>query len=287
MKIIKTAFLAFFTAGYLMAFDWPQKNADSSVFSSYFGQLRGEVINSSLIFKDNAEVKASAEGKITAVITEHADDFGWFESSLGNAVIIAHKDSLSTVYGNLSEDSIPQKIFTEHEASKAQLLGESGNSGWQEGQTCLEFKVFDTKNRTSVNPRVLLPRTGREVLLDTGTITLNDKNGISHNLLVERKLPAGTYTVYRTKQDVAVPYITRVGINGATVEEISFDTLVQNNSRLCVTGSKDYNVTKLYPDDKNQLVATVQLTKGLTVLSVTVVNILGQAKSLSYKLDIY
>ena len=275
-KTILTLTCAFFSfCGF--SFDWPQKETNSDSFYSYFGQLRGGTINSSLIFKDPSEVKAADKGRITAIISDHSDDFGWFESALGNSVIISHEDGLS-----ISKE-IEEKQFVE----SGEFLGTSGNTGWQEGQSCLEFKVFDSKNNSAVNPRILMPRAGRELPLTMGTITLTDKNGVSHNLLNERRLPAGKYYVYRTRQNVAVPYKTITAVNGATVENISYDVLKESNGKLCVKGNEHYSIKEIYPDSTKQLAGIVQLNKGSCTLTITIVNILNSASTISYKLDIY
>lgn len=285
-KIILTLTCAFFSfCGF--SFDWPQKETNSDSFYSYFGQLRGGTINSSLIFKDPSEVKAADKGRITAIILDHSDDFGWFESALGNSVIISHEDGLSTVYANLDDSSISKEIEEKQFVESGEYLGTSGNTGWQEEQSCLEFKVFDSKNSSAVNPRILMPRAGRELPLAMGTITLKDKNGVSHNLLNERRLPAGKYYVYRTRQNVAVPYKIITAVNGATVENISYDVLKESAGKLCVKGNESYSVKEIYPDDTKQLAGIVQLNKGSCTLAITIVNILNSASTISYKLDIY
>jgi hypothetical protein len=277
----------FSAAAEISAFDWPQKETESDSFFSYFGQLRGGTISSSLIFRDNSDIKSADAGEVIAVISSHDDEFGWFESALGNSVIVSHKDGLSTVYSNLDDDSIPQAIYENQKIESGTFLGTSGNSGWQEGQSCLEFKVFDAKNNSAVNPRILMPKIGRELPLSSGTITLFDKNGLPHNLLNERRLPAGTYSVYRTRQEVAVPYKTLVAVNGATVENITYDILKENDGKIGVNGNTHYSVEEIYPDDSHQLVGVVELNKGANTISVTVVNILNSAASISYKLEIY
>lgn len=275
---------ATFTAS---SFDWPQQETESDSFYSYFGQLRGGTISSSLIFKNNSDVKASDSGTVTVILSDHGDDFGWFESSLGNSVIISHGDGLSTVYSNLDDGSVPRQLEDRNEVKGGDFLGTSGNSGWQDGQSCLEFKVFDSKNSSAVNPRILMPRIGKELPLSIGTITLVDKNGTAHNLLIERRLPAGTYSVYRIRQNVAVPYKTIVAVNGATVESICYDVLKESDGRLCVQGNSRYPAAEVYPDKNRQLAGKAELNKGTNTLSVTVVNILNTASTVSYKLDIY
>lgn len=289
----KTAFIA--SAGVLLlaatalySFDWPQKETESDSFYSYFGQLRGGTISSSLIFRDASDVKACEKGIVSVVIMDHSDDFGWFDSALGNTIIIAHKDQLETVYANLDSDAIPKKfISSTQEVKSGESLGQSGMSGWQEGESCLEFKVVDTKNATAVNPRILMPRIGRELPLISGQITLADKNGTYHNLLNERKLPSGFYSVYRQRQEIAVPAKTIVSVNGATVETISYDTLKEKNGKLGAEGNAHYAKSSIYPDGTKQLVANIQFPKGHTTLTITTFNILGQSNSISYNLDIY
>lgn len=274
------------TASSLFAFEWPQENVSSESFSSYYGQTRGKTINSSLIFKDSSEIKAAEDGAVAIILSDHDDDFGWFESTLGNTVIIQHKDTLSTVYSNLDEDSIPDSVSKNSEIKQGQNIGASGNSAWQEGQNCLELKVFDSKRGASINPRILMPRIGKELKLSVGTVVLIDSNDVEHNLLLERKLPSGKYRIYKTRQPVTVPYKTVTAINGASVETINFDILKEKNGKLCAIGNRMYSFEEVYPDDKKHLVSEIQLNKGHATLSITVVNILGAAETISYGLDI-
>lgn len=274
------------TAGPLHAFDWPQDAVVSDNFYSYFGQLRGGGISGSLIFKDNSVIRACDSGSVAVVIGEHSDDFGWFESTLGNAVIIAHDNSLCTVYANLDAGSVSEEAFSAGPIESGTELGESGNSGWQEGDSCLEFQVLDTRNKSAVNPRVLMPRMGRELVLEIGDLVLVDKKGGNHRLIWERAFPAGVYYLYRDRQRVAVPYRTVVAVNGATVEGISYDALTETNGRLCAMGNSPYPVEMLYPDSKRQLLGAVQLTRGRNTLSVTLLDILGVARTVTYTLDI-
>ena len=271
-------------AGCLCAFDWPQNETEADSFFSYFGQLRGGRIGSSLIFKDNSDIKSSDKGTLAIVITEHSSDLGWFESPLGNAVIVSHKNGLQTVYGNLDGDSLTES--SDMEVSSGTYLGQSGNSGWQEGQSCLEFKVLDTKNKTAINPRLLMPRIGKELPFVIGELSLDDKSGKTHYLVNEKNFTAGTYLLYRTRQDVAIPYKTNVSINGATVENISYDKLEAHNGRLCAVGNDHYDVNKIYPDSKRQLIAVLRLTKGHGTLSVTLSDLLGTTRTVTYNLEI-
>ena len=58
----------------IFAFDWPQNEILSDSFYSYFAQLRGGTIGTSLVFSESREVKAADDGRILAVISEHDED---------------------------------------------------------------------------------------------------------------------------------------------------------------------------------------------------------------------
>ena len=124
----------------IFAFDWPQNEILSDSFFSYFGQLRGGTIGTSLVFSESREVKAADDGRILAIISEHDED-ELFESTLGNAAILAHKDSLITVYANLDAENLPS-LFSMTEIKSGTSFGTTGTSSWQQGQGCLEFQVL-------------------------------------------------------------------------------------------------------------------------------------------------
>ena len=77
--IIFSAFNAF-------GFDWPQAEVTKNSFNSYFGQNRGGILSTSVIFSEPEEVKAAEDGFITAILTENSDDSAFFPSTLGSEV---------------------------------------------------------------------------------------------------------------------------------------------------------------------------------------------------------
>ncbi|MBQ0040249.1 MAG: M23 family metallopeptidase [Treponema sp.] len=268
------------------AFDWPVAETTSDSISSDFGQLRGGIISTSVIYKTDAEVHSADAGSVIAVIDDHSDDYGWFESALGTAVIISHSDGLSSVYGNLNADSMEENLGDKEKVTATTKIATSGNTAWQEEANGLEFKVFDKKNIAAVNPKILMPRVAKEPHLEAGTISLCDKNGIFHNIGSEKRLASGTYLVYKTRQPVS-PYKTIVAVNGATEETIVFDTIKESNGQLCANGNSSYPTSTVYPNKERQLLAKIQLAKGQSTITVTLMNIQENTTMLNYKLDIY
>ena len=282
MKNIKILAICFSLFSFAFAFDWPQNAVKSDSFFSYFGQLRGGQISSSLIFYDPSPVKASEDGKVVAVLSEHNDEMGWFESPLGNAVVVSHNDNLMTVYGNLDADYSPENIFELSDVSTGTSFGTSGNSGWQQGTSCLEFQVIDLLQKTAINPRVLMPHEGHERELSVGAITAVGKNGTSYPVWNKMSLPAGQYMIYRARQKNTIPYKTSVSVNGALTEVISYDKLKQSEKRLCVVGNNFYPVEKVYPNKDLQLLSLLTLSSGKNIVSITVTDILGAEKAAEY-----
>ena len=268
----------------LFAFDWPQNEILSDSFYSYFAQLRGGTIGTSLVFSESKEVKAADDGRVLAVISEHDED-ELFESTLGNAVILSHKEDLLTVYANLDAANLPA-LFELREASKGTSFGTTGTSSWQEGEGCLEFQVLDTKNKTYVNPRILMPRVGKELQLTIKNVTAVSKKGTVYDLGTVKSMPSGVYQLYREKQDIAMPYKTTVYVNGAVAEVLTYDTLSEKSGKIVVNGKKNYPVETIYPDNERQFLGEVTISKGKTQIMVIVSDILGKDRQIVYTADI-
>ena len=284
--IICAVIAAAYTAA--SAFEWPQEQQiQSDSFYSYFGQLRGDTISNSLIFSDPSEIKAADNGCLTVIIKEYNDDTDFFPSTLGNAVIIAHSDNLMTVYGNIDAESLPENLSEKKEIATGTPLGISGNSAWQQGHSSLEFQVIDTKNNTAINPRILMPRIGKELPLYPSGIVLQNRNGRTFKIAEQNVIPAGFYRVYQKRQAVAVPYKTHISVNGTIVDGTSYDLLRQDGSSICVSGKRNYPKTVLYPTPDLMLLGEVNFTQGKNAVQFTLSDILGKETSATYYLTNY
>ena len=242
----------------------------------------GRITESSV--SESREVKAADDGRMLAVISEHDED-ELFESTLGNAAIPAHKDSLITAYANLDVENLPS-LYSMTDLKSGTSFGTTGTSSWQQGQGCLEFQVLDTKNRTYVNPRILMPRIGKELQLSIKDVTAISKKGVSYDLGTVKTMPSGIYQLYREKQDIAMPYKTTVFINGVVSESLSYDTLSESNGRICVSGKKNYDVSVMYPNEEQQFLGEVTLTKGKNSIMVVASDILGKEKQITYTVEV-
>lgn len=288
MKKLYSLLIVSFISSAIFAFDWPQeKIVQADQFYSYFGQLRGDTISNSLIFSEPSEIKVADDGKIVIFLSDYDEATDFFPSTLGNAVIIAHQDKILTVYANIDSESVNKEIFTADSVQTGFKLGMSGNSAWQQGKSSLEFQVIDTKDNTSINPRLLMPRIGKELPLYYNEIYLQDKNGRNFNIQAQNALPKGIYKIYKKRQSSAVPYRTRVAINGATEDNLSYDLLRQDDGQICVSGKKNYPKNILYPNNDLMLLGEANLPKGKIALQLTLFDILGKETPATYLLSVY
>lgn len=283
MKKLILGLCAALTFSLIFSFDWPQNEILSDSFYSYFAQLRGGTIGTSLVFSESKEVKAADSGRILAIISEHDED-ELFESTLGNAAILAHKDDLITVYANLDAENL-EELYKLTDVATGTSFGTTGTSSWQQGEGCLEFQVIDTKNKTYINPRILMPRIGKELPLTIKNTVAINKKGTSYDLGTVKTMPAGVYQLYRERQDIAMPYKTTVYVNGAVSESLSYDTLSEKNGRISVVGKKNYDVSVVYPDSEKQFLGEITLPKGKDSIMVILSDILGKEKQIVYTVE--
>ncbi len=268
------------------AFDWPQAEVTNNSFNSYFGQNRGGILSTSIIFSEPEEVKAAENGYITAIITENNDDSDFFPSTLGTAVIIAHNDELISVYGNLDAETLTLKNENEHTVDAGATIASSGNSGYQENHGNLEFKIIDAKNKSAINPIVLMPRAQEEIPLSLSGIIIVSKNNDYYDINTYKTYTSGLYKVYFKRNPVASPYKTSVSINGVIVDQLSYDMITQENNKLCIIGKKKYTDADIFPNDDLQLLGEAMFTPGRVTLGLSISDMLGNVKQLNYNIVI-
>lgn len=270
----------------IAAYEWPQTNVTSDNFYSFFGQKRSNTLSNSLIFSESETAASTDKGEISVIITEHDDGFNWFESTLGTAVIVNHEDSLVTVYGNLDTDELNTSLYDNPSVSTGTQFATTGNSGWQETDSYLEFQIIDTKNNNYVNPLILMPRLVQKDSLTLTGILLKNKFGKVYDLESQRNIPSGVYKIYKSRQPKAVPYKTTLLVNGTESERISFNTIKQKNSELAVEGHNLYSAEELYPDNDIMLLGELYLPRGKDTISVIVTDFSGKEYSRVFTLTV-
>jgi hypothetical protein len=271
----------------LFAYDWPQENVEQTSIKSYFGQKRGEAISTSLVFSDPEPIKCIEDGKILIIMSDESDDSVFFPSTYGTSVILSHDDSLLSVYGNLDKEEVAKSIGEKSELSTGDIIGQPGNSGWQNGTSSLELQIIDTKKATAINPKILITRTNTELPLKLEGIVLESKSGTKVNLAYQRTIKSGLYKIYQKRNPVACPYKSTVAINGVVVDQISYDTINHENNRLYVSGKKKYTSIDIYPDGELQLLGETMFTAGKSTLGLTLNDFLGKGVQQNFIITVY
>lgn len=285
IKIFTLLFVSIFLIFQTAAFDWPQDEVTKDSFTSYFGQNRGNILSTSVIFSEPAEIKAAEDGYVLAILTENNDDSEFFPSTLGTAVILAHDDNLLSVYGNIDKDSLTLNE-TEKTIEAGAILGQSGNSGYQNNNGNLEFQIVDAKNKSAINPKVLMPRSESELPLSLSGIIIQSKNKDFYDINTYKTFNSGLYKVYFKRNAIAAPYKTSISINGLIVDQISYDTITQENNKLCIIGKKKYTSNDVFPEENLQLIGEAMFTPGRATLGLVITDFLGNVKQLNYSIII-
>jgi len=282
-SIIASFLIVVIVLSLCFAFDWPQSVENTNIFSSFFGQPRGSAFINALIFENPAEVSAAEDGSVLIKLESGISDMGWFESTLGNAVILSHKNDMLTVYGNMDEITIQDDLEFVTQEMK---LGLSGTSGWQKGKNCLEFQVIDTKSKNVINPFILMPILSNKVDLSIKNPIAINNAGKEVSITNYTKINSGVYRLYIKKQPQGMTYKTSVLVNGAVAENIVYDVLSKKDNRLAIKGKNLYTFEEIYPTEDRQLLAEVILSKGRNIITVSIEDFFGNTKSATYTVDV-
>lgn len=285
--LLLTAFFAvsaFFciTPDTASAFEWPQQIPETNAFSDFFGENRGQTLNTSLVFSEPQTVSASESGTLIMKFDASNNEEGWFPSTLGNAVILSHDNGMITVYGNLDSITIDESA---KDVSQGAELGRSGQSGWNGSRKGLEFLVCDTKINTTINPLILMPEVFEPFSISIQNPVIYNRNGIAQPVENGTRVPADIYRLYIAPQTQTMTYKTTVSVNGSTAETILYNILKPDNQELVFSGKSNYCVHDIFPDSTRQFIGEIILNGGQNLISITVTDLLGNEKTATFTVD--
>lgn len=290
IRLVLSFVALIFSIAPAVSFEWPlDQNVPSDAFYSYFGQLRGDTISTSVVFSDPCKVKAWDDGFVTAIISEYDDDSIFFPSTLGNAVIISHNtngDRLLTTYANIERESL-DSLNLSGVVKSGTFIGDSGNSAWQDGKSSLEFQIIDSAHNTAVNPRTLMAHLGREAEVRPASLVLQNRNGRNYKISESDVLSAGVYRVYQKRPTRGMPYRTSIFVNGTIMDELSFNKASQIDGRVCISGKKNNDKVAMYPSPDLMLLGEVTITTGKNTLRATLLDMMGKEFSINYNTTNY
>lgn len=272
----------------VFSFGWPVKNLDTEKMRPSFARGRKNNFNVSIAFPNAQKAVAADNGRIVAVITEHQNDGDWFESPLGNAAIISHKDGLISVYANLDAQSALY-LQDKFKVTDGQDLGEIAASAWSEieDEGSMEFQIADTNAKTYINPLILMPRSIKPPRIFLDGITIENQFGRAYNIASLRSIPAGQYTLYKKRQANISPHKVKVYVNGSELESISKEVLKWQDGKILIAGNKNYTSADFYPSDESELLGHVLLPHGVNTITITASDILENSVTANYTISGY
>ncbi len=281
-KSVSILSVVFFLFGisFLQAFEWPQEPIQAQ---SHFSEMRGDGFNTSFAFSAPGEVSVAEEGQIVMTINNNQSNMGWFESPLGNTVIVAHKNDMLSVYSNLINVRVNE---SKRDVHIGDIIGVSGQSAWMQGNEGLGFQIIDTKMKTLINPAVLMQEVSQSSRVSVQGTTAINRSGEQFSLYNGASLRAGVYTLYMERPETGMIHTCSVTLNGEIKETTSYDTIGQVDSSLVVYGNKSYRYDEIYPEENMMRLAELLLSRGTNAIEISLSNAGGTQSYARYRISV-
>ena len=277
----------------IFAFDWPSAKVDSDKvkfdsdkITTYFAQKTGTSMGTFITLKETEEVQCSDNGNPLIILEDFNDDTDFFPSALGSAVIMRHDDNLISVYSHLDKDTITASNY-DIKLAKHEQIAKTGKSGFVKEENTLGFQIIDVKEKKAINPLLLLPQPATIPALSISNIIIKNKNGVAYDMQWAKAFMAGTYKIYFKRNELAVPFTTSVLINGEQTDEISYNSLNQEDGKCNVSGKRNYSNAEIYPDDKLMLAGEAILKQGKATITLIFTDLKGNSRQLNYSVTVH
>ena len=266
----------------VFAVDWPQSSYDMSAFDTQFAGSRGSVLSAGVVYSQQENVSTVDSGEIIFV-SGKSKSLEQFDSPLGNTVIVVNEENLMNIYGNL--DTVFIKPY-QTSVSEEETIGKSGKSGWIGANSGVEFQVADIISKTVINPFILFSKPEGVQIPVIGNVTAVKKTGAEYNLSTVKFLPSDMYYLYFDRNEKRMPFKIVVFVNGKEVENITYNMLKIKEKRLSLNGKNDYIFDEIFPGSNRQLISSVILNKGKTIVMIKFYDMNNNEKSVSYSFEV-
>ncbi len=280
MHLFNVVFVLFVSGSFLIAFEWPQSPVRASAL---FSDIRGDTFNNGIVFANPGEVVAAEEGTVIMMFTSDQSNMGWFESPLGNAVVVAHRNDMMSVYSNLVNIKVTD---TKRNLAIGDVIGISGESAWNDEDEGAGFQIMDTKMQRLINPVVLMQGSLQSQRVSVVGVNAINRSSESFPLYNGAIFTAGAYTLYMDRPENGMIHSASVALNGEVKETINYDTLEQVGNTLAVYGNKSYDYAEIYPDNNVMRLSEILLARGNNTIEVTLTNVGGTETFVRYRISV-
>lgn len=293
MKFLKKNIFIFsilFFPIYLFAFEWPvDVSSSDSKIEVYFGENRGKDFSKGFVFSSSEDIKASEDGTVLVHLNPKTNYYENFTSTLGNALIMIHKDEMISVYSGFEE--INPECLTKP-VEKNSILGYLNKQNIDEESNLvekksdkpkkIEFQIIDTRNKVVINPFLLLSNLEKTTSVFPGKIFVVNKKGTEYCLDERKSMASGVYSIYREYNPGRMPLKMTVFLNGEETSLVNFDTILFKNNRICVAGKDFFPIEKIYPKNNRQFLGEIELSRGKNSITVVITDNLGVERRINH-----
>ena len=266
------------------ALEWPV----AEVRPGRFFAQRAESSIERGITLENAEIVRSAGNGTLVFSMKQNRNMSGFPGTLGNAVNIAHDDSLISVYGNL--DSL-ERLDTRTTVETGTILASAGTSGWTK-RGALLFQVVDQERKTMLNPLLVLPsRPDSRGPSIKNVIAVAPNNQIA-TLGTAKYIRQGKYRLYADildtidgSQIALAPFRVSVLLNGSECMTIPFEVLKEKGGKLYLD-SPEYTTETLYSDSDRMYLGALTINRGRADIAIIARDTAGNERSALFSLQV-
>ena len=277
IKKMVVVFLVVMSTFVLSAFEWSQKSVVTEVG---FSENKGDCFSSKINYAEAGTVFAAEDGVSVLAIQPQAE-MGWFNSALGNVLVLVHGNNMMTVYSNLDEGL---EITEKMDIKSGDIIANSGDSEWHDQSDNVSgsgFGIIDTKMHAIINPVILMKDVPASDYVRIEGLQAINRRGEIIDIYNGVSIEAGQYILYMKKPNDLMIRESQVLLNGEVKEIMSYDSILQSASTIVIQGNQRYVFREVYPDDKNMRLAEVLLQRGVNTIEI-VLSSNGDTKTNNY-----
>jgi hypothetical protein len=265
--------------------DWPQ--AEAAMTANFGGNDNG-LPRLLSVFEGEGPVRASGAGEVIFVNT--ANSASRIPSPLGAWIAIDHGDGLISIYSHLED---PPAIPVPDQPEQGRVIAAAGQSGWS-NRKGFSFAFFDRKERRWINPAMIITPLPDTMTPAIHSVELIDAGGRVFNPALTKNISQGRYTLsvhatdtrLNVQEPPLAPYRILCSVNGQETGELVFETYSARDGILMVSRNGMIPVRQVYGRYPAFEIGDLWFTRGQATLEIIARDILGNSRSLMFRLQI-
>jgi hypothetical protein len=268
------------------AMDWP--SAEAVMTNNFGGPYVGRPLLGA-VFETDGAVRATETGEILFTHTP-GNTASPIPSPMGAWIAMDHGDGLISIYSRLED---PPMTPVPEQAGQGRVIASAGQSGWSEKRG-FYFAFFDRKERRWINPSMIINPLPDTIAPVIHSVELINAEGRVFNPTQTRNITQGRYTILVHATDTRqseqepplAPYRLLCSVNGLEIGALNFETYSSRDGVLMVTRNGLVPVRQVYARYPAFEVGEIWFTRGQATLEVIAQDIAGNARNLTFRLQI-